>query len=387
MNNLVENSIGCIGCSACAQICPQKAIKIELNKKGFARPHLNELKCIHCHRCERVCPMNSTILHEPKLFYGAKNKKDNIRIESSSGGISDAICSWAFRNGGVVYGVRFDEHNKVITQRAGTYEECIPFRGSKYVQADINEIFLQIEGDLKKEILVVFFGTSCRVNGLLNYLELKKVNTEKLVTVDFICHGVPSPIIFADYINYLNRKKRLKSYRFRSKYGGWGDGSITFSPLIEYSSGKIEIDTYKARLFLELFFRDLCLNDVCYVCPYAYGKRTADITLADFWGMKASIPSYFDPLGVSLVIFQNVKKKYILDELNIDYIKVDAKVALSKQKNMFKPTEKNKKSDEFWMDYFHRGFMYVARKYAHYTIAGKIWWMIKKYLYKVQRYE
>lgn len=45
----------CVGCGACASVCPPNAITVE-EKDGFRRISLFTGRCIFCARCGEVCP-------------------------------------------------------------------------------------------------------------------------------------------------------------------------------------------------------------------------------------------------------------------------------------------------------------------------------------------
>ena len=374
----------CSGCTACYAICPQNAIIMKANEQGFKVPDICHEKCIECGLCDSVCPVNNKRIFTHKAYYAAKNIDNIVRTISSSGGVSSAICKWIIMNGGAVYGVQYDDNFKVVTKRAVTSEQCDAFKGSKYVQTDEKNTFRETENDLREGRWVAFFSTSCHINGLINYLSQKNVSATKLITVDLICHGVPSPLIFREYIEFLNKKKAIKQFDFRTKERGWGKGSWNFGCRILYRDGKKEVDTLKSRLFLNLFFGNYCLRPNCYGCIYSGNGRAADITIADFWGINEAIPEFADTNGISLVMVQNKKGDAFLKQLDeLEIVQVTEEKAARKQANMHRPSPKNIMYEQFWKDYKEKNFKYIIKKYASYTVIGKIKYMLKQFLFGV----
>ena len=212
----ISDPSDCCGCSACASICNHNAITMEPDKLGFLYPKVNPDKCVDCSLCEKVCSFNndynkSSNLHTPVTY--AVRHKDIKEIEKSrSGAAFIAISDYVLENGGVVYGVGYTGHFRVVHKRAINKEQRDEFRGSKYVQSDLTNTFRQVKEDLKNNFFVLFSGTPCQTSGLISYIGEKL--REKLFIVDIVCHGVPSPFIWSDYINYLEKKRILEFPKF-----------------------------------------------------------------------------------------------------------------------------------------------------------------------------
>lgn len=229
----VDNPADCCGCSACYSICPHDAITMQPDSLGFPYPVLDKEKCVDCGLCEKVCSFNdsydiSNNLKEP-IVYGARHN-DMSEVETSrSGAAFIAISDYILELGGVVYGAGYTDHFRVVHKRATTRDERNEFKGSKYVQSDMNEIFRQVKQDLKDGLVVLFSGTPCQTSGLNAYVGKKLRNN--LYLIDIVCHGVPSPYIWRDYLAYLEKKQGAAicwvNFRDKQMYG-WTDHHETF---------------------------------------------------------------------------------------------------------------------------------------------------------------
>ena len=369
MITLFDKKKDCCGCTACKSICPNQAITMQPDEEGFLYPSIDESICIECGLCKEVCAFQNGYetlnnLESPDV-YALKHKSDEVRMNSSSGGAFSAISDFILSENGVIYGATYDKEFRVIHKRAETEGERNKFRGSKYVQSDLKEVFVQIRQDLKDGRLVLFTGTPCQIAGLNSYLKRSVTRTDQLITVDIICHGVPSPLIFADYIDYCQEKNKRKitDYRFRSKVNGWGHTEETI-----YDNGRQDYTSVLSQTHKELFYSNLCLRPACYNCKYTNFDRPSDITIADFWGIENYLPEFKDELGVSAVIINTTKGKLTYSHFKRDTNTVASKIeyCATNQGNMHTPTPLNPRRDEFWTDYLQRGFDYIIRKYTGY---------------------
>lgn len=229
----IKNPADCCGCTACVSICAHNAITMQPDAMGFLYPVVDKSKCTDCGLCEKVCSFNddydtSLNLLQPDAY--AARHKDMNEVESSrSGAAFIAISDWILRQGGAVYGAGYTDHFRVVHKRATTKEERDEFKGSKYVQSDLTGIFRQVKKDLKNGMIVLFSGTPCQTSGLNSYVS-KKLR-ENLYLVDIVCHGVPGPYLWRDYLTYLEKKQGDKIYwvNFRDKQEfGWTAHHETF---------------------------------------------------------------------------------------------------------------------------------------------------------------
>ena len=220
----IKDPKDCCGCTACASICAHNAITMKTDALGFLYPEVDTTKCVNCGMCDKVCAFNgnydlSLNFPEPKA-YGVRHK-DMMEVETSrSGAAFIAISDWILAHGGVVYGAGYTDHFRVVHKRATNKEERDEFKGSKYVQSDLSNIYRQIKCYLAEGRYVMFSGTPCQVAGLKLFLRKPYSN---LLMVDLICHSVPSPLIFKDYVNFVEKKnnKKLESIKMRDKEKGW----------------------------------------------------------------------------------------------------------------------------------------------------------------------
>lgn len=377
----ITNKADCCGCTACASVCAHHAISMKPDALGFLYPKVDTEKCTNCGLCEKVCAFNSNYdkslnLAQP-LAYAARHK-DMKEVETSrSGAAFIAISDYVLDNGGVVYGAGYTDHFRVIHKRATTKQERDEFKGSKYVQSDLNHVFLQIKKDLKDGLTVLFSGTPCQTAGLNSFIG-KKLR-EHLILVDIVCHGVPSPYIWKDYIAYLEKKHKdsicLVNFRDKQLFG-WTAHHETF----KFSN--IMREKLISKSFTYLFYEHIMFRLSCGVCPYTNTRRPSDITIADFWGWEKTDPNInTDDKGVSLILINTKKGNMIFDSIKSQMITIPAKLEDCLQPNLQHPSAIHPKRMQFEHDYQRKGFSYIMRKY------GDIGWkyQIRRILRKVKR--
>lgn len=292
----ITNKSKCCGCNACVQACPKQCIEMHEDDEGFLYPRVDTTRCIDCGKCEKVCPViNQAEPHQPINVYAAINPDEEIRCQSSSGGIFTLLAEQTIKEGGVVFGARFDESWQVTHDYTESIEGIAPLRGSKYVQSRIGDTYLKAEAFLKQGRKVLFTGTPCQIAGLKHYLHKEYDN---LLTIEVICHGTPSPLIWKRYLHEVSQGEKVTNVNFRDKVSGWKTYSIT----IQGNKGNIHQTPYPQDPFMRGFLSDIYLRPSCYACPAKSGKSGADITLGDFWGIDKTSPSIDDNKGCSLVM-------------------------------------------------------------------------------------
>lgn len=371
---LVKNNAQCCGCTACKSICPKQAIAMIEDDRGFLYPKINQEKCINCGLCKKICFYQSgyKVLddHLDKIeTYAVKHKDLKIRMSSRSGGIFTALSDEVLNQNGVIYGVGYKNGFRVCYKRAETKEQRDEFRGSKYVQSEVGDIFKQVKADLDAGRKVLFSGTPCHVAGVAKFIK----NKEKLFLVDIVCHGTPSPKIFKDYISYLETKYngKVEQFNFRDKSFGWNTCIETF-----VINGK----KYKQDIYATLFGSCLSLRESCYNCKFTNLNRPSDITIADCWGIEKNRPDINDNKGVSLVIVNSKKGKILYNSIVSEVNQYSININDYLQPRLCSPNKKNVKYDEFWQDYIQNGFDYVIKKYAGQSKWGKVKKKIKNLL-------
>lgn len=311
----------CCGCEACVQRCPTNCISLTQDMEGFLYPSANPDLCIQCGLCEKVCPViNRRDLHLPIASYAAKNTNKQIRENSSSGGIFTQLSEYVIEKGGVVFGAKFDGNWDVVHDYTEDILGITTFQGSKYVQSRIQNSYKQFEIFLKKGRLVIFSGTPCEVSGLKYFL---RKDYHNLITIDFICHGVPSPLVFKEYLTELSNKynSNIQTIQFRSKEYGWKH----FCMKIQFSSEEVYTQPLNKDPYLLGFLSDWYLRPSCFACPTRNLSSGADITLGDFWGIDTLLPNFDDDRGVSAIIINSKKGEEIIHNINIEKISVQFK--------------------------------------------------------------
>lgn len=349
----------CTGCGACMSSCPVGAITMERDKKGFLYPKIDDDKCIKCKKCVMSCPVNEISVNEAGSQGYALKRVDKGKLkESQSGGAFSVLAEEILEQGGIVYGVALDTNCRAEYIRVDKEEELIRLKGSKYVQADLNDTYALVREDIKEK-RVLFSGTPCYVAGLKKYLQNE--NTQNLITCDLVCHGVPSPKVYESHLEYLRRryKKVITDFKFRDKeYSGWHRATETFTN----GEGKVVAEIAYANIF----YTDACLRESCYSCRYAAIERPADITIGDFWGVENVFPEMDDNTGVSLVFVNSGKGRSFFDKV-LDHVEVEIKqteIANCLQGNLKRPTARASMTEEFWNDYFNYDYRKVVRKYG-----------------------
>lgn len=319
MINILDKS-KCCGCSACMHICPKHSITFKEDREGFLYPNVDKSSCIECGLCKKVCPvLNQDQERKPLQVYAAKHTDDEIRMKSSSGGIFTLLAEHIIDKGGVVFGARFNENWEVVHDYTETKEGLAPFRGSKYVQSNIGNSYKQVEKFLKTGREVMFTGTPCQIAGLKKFLRKEYDN---LLAVDFVCHGVPSPMVWRQYLEeeiYSYNNVVITGINFREKSISWKN----FSFIVEFTKTedageqkKVFSSVFYDNSYMNAFLSNLGLRPSCYACFAKSGKSGADITIGDFWGIDL-IDSYLsDDIGVSLVVVNNLAALSIIETCN-----------------------------------------------------------------------
>ncbi len=303
------NKAECTGCGACVSICPKGAITMCPDEEGFLYPVVDGALCVECNLCEKRCPAGRIPQEHSVQAFGARHKDDEIRKLSSSGGVFTALARQTFAQGGVVFGAVYDENLHVEHVGAFNEAELAPMHGSKYVQSDSTDAIAHAAALLERGIPVLFSGTPCQIEGLL--ARVGNRYADKLLTVDFVCHGAPSPGVFASYIAELERKKGQKvvSYTFRDKRLGWKDPSAVAT----FEDGSEHTGTQRKESYFYGFLRDLYLRPSCMQCTGLRCKRrTSDLTIGDLWGAPKFCPEQDDDIGLSLVMVNNRKGERVL---------------------------------------------------------------------------
>lgn len=300
----------CCGCSACVQSCPKQCITLSEDREGFQYPVVDTSACIDCKLCEKVCPyLKKAEERKPLKIEAAYNSDIQTRLNSSSGGLFFLLAEYIIKNGGVVFGARFDDNWNVIHDYTDCVDHLPAFRGSKYVQSRIGNAYQDVKRFLDYGRLVLFTGTPCQVMALKNFL---RKNYDNLYTVDIVCHGVPSPRVWRDYLDYLNpEKKVIISVNMRDKSRSWS----RYSYKIESDKGMLYDDYAANSEYLRMYISGFSVRPSCFNCPAKGGRSHSDITLADAWGIKQVYPDCNDEKGTSAVCINFEAGKALYDSI------------------------------------------------------------------------
>ena len=323
----------CCGCSACVVACPKQCIAMLEDAEGFLYPEVDAAACVDCGLCEKVCPwLNTPSKRHPQDVVAAKNRNGGDLIDSSSGGVFIALARQVVASGGVVFGAVFDDRWEVVHAQADTVEAVRPMMGSKYVQSRMEDAFASVVAVLRQGRRVLFVGTPCQVAGLNGYL---RRGYENLLTVDFLCHGVPSPGVWRRYLRdaFTGRDGRvvITSVEFRNKRKeGWARYNVVVKGRDGGGRGderELSASVYVDNPFMRGFMADVYLRPSCHQCKCKGGSSRSDLTIADYWGVASLLPDFADDRGVSLVFVNSPKGQSALAMLDIDVCKANIKGA------------------------------------------------------------
>lgn len=371
----VLDADNCCGCETCLQVCSRNAITLENKDDGFSYPKVDYERCTQCGACTMGCPsltkVNGSI---PLQVFAVRHVDTDVVKNSTSGGAFTALSDHVLENGGLVFGASLCDEFKCRHIQADNAVDRNRMRGAKYIQSQMGNSFSRVKEGLLKNKQVLFSGTPCQIAGLRNYL--RNVNLKSLILVDIVCHGVPSPQVFKDHIQWLEKRKgKVKQYIFRSKDVGWHG----LNTKVIYTNGTEEVNTINTNAYSRLYFNSLITRKSCFVCRYASAERLGDITISDFWTIDKCNTELNDERGTSCVYINTEKGKKIfdrvMDSLNVEEHSFEESI----QPNLSRPTCPSEDRNLFWKDYHAKGFGYCVRKYTQGHIYYKFRRIIKSF--------
>ncbi len=366
----------CTGCGACRSICPKSAITMTPDTCGFMYPDVDLNKCINCGKCVKSCPAKNTHkINNQNYVCKAAMANDDIRKESSSGGIFSLLAEYILGNNGVVIGAAFE--NKAIVKHIiiDKIEDLKKLRGSKYVQSALTDIYQKTKDILDAKKTVLFSGTPCQIAGLYSFLGKSYSN---LYTIDIMCHGVSSQEILNKYLSENFKDEKIKHISFRNKDNGWN-----YEHSLKVSTNKKEYCIpYQESSYYYLFLNAISLRESCYNCKYASLPRIGDITLGDFWEIKSYNKMFDDNLGTSMVLLNNKKGedlyKNIICELKLNE-NISIEVAKNGNGTLTHPTIKNHLITQFKNNYAKETLnnnLAQLKEYKFDFAIYNFWWTI-----------
>lgn len=301
----------CCGCTACVHSCPVHCISMQEDQEGFLYPTVDEARCIHCNKCREVCPIARPLIpHGTTSTYVGYAKDQYTRRDSSSGGVFSLIAEWIFNRNGVVFGAAFDENLTVRHVCAETPTELCLLRGSKYVQSNLGNTFAEVKKHLAEGRWVLFSGTACQIAGLKKHLEK---DYDHLLTIDLLCHGVPSPKVWKLYLEDQTQKNKsgVTAVWFRDKRIGWKQYSVT----LQFENGNICSRLFSDDSFMNMFLGNIDLRPSCHDCQFKTFPRVSDLTIGDCWGVENVMPEMDDDKGTSVILVHTDKGQAVLNEI------------------------------------------------------------------------
>lgn len=367
-----EEKKNCCGCTACVNVCPKNCIDMQEDEYGFLYPVIDESKCVNCNLCRKTCAFVKRDDKEKSfdtLVYAVKNKNEEIHEKSSSGGVFIPLSDYVLDKNGVIYGAGYSDDFMIIHKRAVNASGRDEFVGSKYVQSNMNNCFSKVLEDLKADKFVLFTGTACQVHGLKAFLDNKKCNMDKLLTIDIVCHGVPSPKMWKDFLDRINKIGNLKSMTFTSKKikNELKGLELTFDSRENVLTG------FYWTSYGKLFLNNYILRDSCFNCQYTSPtNRYADITLGDFWGLDKVMPDFVDKKGVSLVIINSQKGQAWFNEIKDNFVLRESNVKDCLQPNLIEPSKMPENREKVLTMYKSKGYGYMVDKCFPISVKDKI---------------
>ena len=352
---VLADSENCTGCAACADVCSKNAITMEYNSEGFLEPFVDEAKCSGCNACQKVCPAFSVCSDNvtgPDVFVCYASDKDILK-KSSSGGVFPLLAKKIISEGGAVCGAVFDDDFSLRHVIVSSQYDLEKLYGSKYLQSNTEGCWKKIRELLENGKKVLFCGTPCEVAALNNFL---KKQSDTLISVDLLCHGVPSPLLFKRYLKEQFSGKKIKSYKFRNKVdSGWKANENVW-----FSNGKFLKRTPEESPWFNAFISCWSTRKSCSSCKYASLPRQGDFTLGDAWDIENLKPEYYSDNGVSVVALNSHKAEKLFSEIKSE-LSLCEKVPLDWLKTHGQPFDKPFKSSSpsFFRDRF---FQLLKRK-------------------------
>ena len=350
----------CTGCLGCVQICPRQLIHASYDIHGFMYPECEQdAKCINCRLCSHVCNRAPIESSQSVKAYAAWAKDKSIVISSSSGGLFQLIARKVLSNGGVVFGAAFNEDFKVIHKSIHSVEGLPALLGSKYVQSDVGNTYLEAKKHLLAGKLVLYSGVPCQLAGLHNFLGEELAVSNNLIRVDLLCMGSPSPGEWREYIEHIRKKERkwgrLESVIFRDYKGGdWRGVQFKFKFKFKF---KEKVTSGQSDPYFRSFLKGYTLRPSCYDCEFKQIYRYwSDISLGDFWEIEKVFKDFVNDSGTSLALFHGNHGKKVFAQIEEDL--VYRNVEISAELNAgFTSKSKPKNYDKFWSDYEEFGFI------------------------------
>ncbi|MDY0331757.1 MAG: Coenzyme F420 hydrogenase/dehydrogenase, beta subunit C-terminal domain [Thiomonas sp.] len=362
----------CCGCGACKSSCPKQCIVMFSDEEGFLFPKIDNKICIECGICLKACQYvqigNFIERLDSPLAFAAMDRHSRDLLNSSSGGIAHRLAMYVLERQGVVVGAVYDQDMKVKHQMIDSKQIASKLQGSKYVQSEINNTYIDAKECLEQGRLVLFTGTPCQIGGLYNFLGR---DYENLYTVDIICFGVPSPKLFSEYIRWEQERHRSRviDINFRDKSVRW---EVPSTRVYFADSRKNKLQRSNENKYYKIFLSHNATRLCCHNCLYTKIERTSDITVGDYWGI-AKFNSKIDcSKGISKVLINTIKGQKIYQAIGHDIENFEMPLETVIRANLQHPPKESLSRQVFFHDFKLKGFKYCSKKYVNNSIPVKI---------------
>lgn len=351
----------CTGCATCAGCCPQGAISFREDERGFRYPFIEEKKCIQCGECSIICKKIEEFAKQlsgrkPLSAYAMKHIDEDIHKQSQSGGVFYQLGKMFIRNGGIVFGAAFSDDFSVSHICIEKEEDLHLLQGSKYVQSNMGMIVSQVVSFIRQGKPVLFSGTPCQCAGVRCACDGME---DKLLLVDLLCHGVPTPKLWKDYIGYMARKHhgKVEDVCFRVS-----DGSQKKGHEERFTIGG---RSYRTVAYGQMFYSHAFFRDSCDYCEYRIIGRAGDITLGDWIHGKKTGHPFWDNRGVSQVFANSDKGMEWIDLIKDSFENIELSLEECIQPSIENKYDVNEKKTFIFEEYINHGIDEIVRKYGH----------------------
>lgn len=361
----------CTGCKMCGDACPVGAISFTANNEGFWYPLVDSQKCVECGKCVKLCPISDSIKEAKSLdVYAGWLKDEEMRRDSTSGGIYYALADYVLQNNGYLIGsVYTDDFKGAYHIASDKKDDLARIMGSKYFQSDTQGIYAKAKQILDEGMRLLFTGSPCQIAALKKYLGKEY---ENLISVDFICRGVPSPLLQKKKIELYEKQEKSKVvfYRDKSKKHSWAH----FGELIRFENGKERFISRYEDIINDCFIaKNLNMRESCYDCKYKNGNNYSDITIGDFWGVRGISPK--DSIyGVSAIVVNTEKGDKLLVSLGDNICKMRRPQQMMTEGNpaYIKSPERPEEREEFFDAVINQGLEMALQKYNSKSLKSRI---------------
>jgi coenzyme F420-reducing hydrogenase beta subunit len=311
------------------------------------------------------------------ISYAVQSRQKNIRLRSTSGGTFSEIARSFIKTGGCVCAAGYDEQGKVVHKLINTISEIDELCESKYVQSNLNNCFAEVESCLSSSRKVLFVGTPCQVAGVKAYLRNKD---EKLYTIDLVCYGVPSPMIYIEWRAEIERvyKKKIAYVHFRDKSFGYAAPNVK----IVFKDGSSAEQTFLIKSYMKTFMSGLNVRPSCSECAFKGIDRCSDLTFGDCWHIGVFQKAMDDNLGTTSVYVHSPKGSMLLDmiknQVNISQIDTQQEIKLDGRK-INESVQKNPNSIIFFNDARTLPYDVLVKKWVPDSKKEMLVTIIKRY--------